>query len=183
VGLTEELAAAAEAARAHAAPGESLDAVLAAEPHPSERTFVCAFDGPAGRSWLAVDAAGQPVTDRGRVRAAVSIAALCEVAEEHAGGGELEALRERLVSLRLTENPPGIGEAEAAARELEATIGTPPRVASPEYLDEVAAATRKLETALGGEGESPFTVALQQAVGVVEELAREVEAQYKLSLT
>jgi hypothetical protein len=183
VGLTEELDAAAAAAQAHAADGESVGAILAAEPHPGERTFLCAYEGQAGRTWLAFDGDGRPVTDRGRVRAAVSIAALCEVAEEQAGGGELEELRRRLVGLRLTENPAGIDEAEAAALALEAAIGAPPRLATPEYLDGVAAATRRLELALGSDGESPFTVALQQAVGVVEELARDVESQYKVPLT
>jgi hypothetical protein len=180
VELTEELGAVAAGAAAHAEAGERVEAILASEARPGERTFVCAFDGPAGRSWLAVDGAGQPVTDRKRLRAAVSIAALCEVAEEQAGGGELEELRRRLVGLRLTENPPGIEEAEAAALDLETAIGAPPRLASPAYLDAVAAAARRLELALGSRGESPFTVALQQAVAVVEELAHEVEAQYKV---
>jgi len=183
VGLTEELDAAAVAAQAHAAPGETVGAILAAEPHPGERTFVCAFESPAERTWLAIDIDGGPITDRGRLRAAISIAALCEVAEEQAGGGELEELRGRLVSLRLTESPPGIEEAESAALALESAIGAPPRVASPAYLDAVAAATRRLEAALGSEGESPFTVALQQAVGAVEELTREIESAYKLPLT
>jgi hypothetical protein len=183
VGLTEELAAAAVAAQAHAGAGETVGAILVAEPQPRERTYLCAYDGATGRSWLALDADGRPVTDRNRVRAAVSIAALCEVAEDQAGGGELEELRRSLVTLRLTESPPGIEEAETAALELETAIGAPPRVASAAYLDEVASATRRLEVALGSEGESPFTVALQQAVGAVEELAREVEAEYKLPLT
>ena len=152
-------------------------------PHPGERTFICALEGPAERTWLAIDIDGGPITDRGRLRAAISIAALCEVAEEQAGGGELEELRGRLVSLRLTESPPGIEEAESAALALESAIGAPPRVASPAYLDAVAAATRRLEAALGSEGESPFTVALQQAVGAVEELTREIESAYKLPLT
>jgi hypothetical protein len=183
VGLTEELAAAAAIAEAHAGDGEALDAILVAEPRPGERTYLCAFAAPSGRSWLAFDSDGRAVKDRNRVRAAVSIAALCEVAEDHAGGGELERLRQSLVGLRLTENPPGLDAAEAAAAELEATIGSPPRVASPGYLDGVAAAARRLEVALGSEGESPFTVALQQAVGVVDELARDVEATYKLPLS
>lgn len=182
MGLTEELDAAAAAARTYAAPDESVEAILVAEPHPGERTFVCAYGGPDGRTWLALDPESSPITDRHRVRSAVSIAALCEVAEDSAGGGQLEELRQRLVSVRLTENPPGIDEAETAARELEHAIGPAPRVASPAYLDGVAAATRKLELALGNEGESPFTVALQQAVAVVEELARDVEEAYKLPL-
>jgi hypothetical protein len=182
VGLTEELDAAAATARTYAAPEESVAAILIAEPHPGERTFVCAYSGPEGRTWLAFDGEHSPVTDRHRLRSAVSIAALCEVADDSAGGGQLDELRQRLVGLRLTENPPGIDEAETAARALEHAIGPAPRIASPEYLDGVAAATRRLEFALGNEGESPFTVALQQAVAVVEELARDVEGAYKLPL-
>ena len=105
------------------------------------------------------------------------------VAEESAGGGRLDELRERLVSLRLTENPPGIDEAEEAALELERALEPAPRLARPEYLDTVGAATRKLERALGDETSSPFTLAMRVAVGAVEELAQEVERNYKLALT
>jgi hypothetical protein len=182
VSLAEELSRAAEEAARYAGAGEELVGVLPAEPT-GGRVYVCAFDGTAGRSWLALDGEGRPVRRRELVRDAVSIAALCEVAEEAAGGGELEELRRRLASLRTIENPPGIEEAENAALELETAIGSAPRVASPDYLDGVAAATRRLELALGSEGDSPFTVALKQAVGAVEELAREVESQYKLPLS
>ena len=74
---------------------------------------------------------------------------------ELAGGGDLDELRARLAQVRMTEQPPGIEEAEEAALELERVIGAPPRVASPAYLDEVGAATLALERALG-EFESPF---------------------------
>ena len=60
---------------------------------------------------------------------------------------------------------------------------SPPRVASPQYLDELGAATRRLEQALGDSGNSPFAVAMQQALASVEELAKEVESQYKVPLT
>jgi hypothetical protein len=116
------------------------------------------------------------------VRDAVSIAALCEIAEETAGGGDLEDLRSQLVALRLTENPAGIDEAEDAALALEATIGTPPRIASPEYLDALGTATRRLERALGSDAQSPFANAMRGAAPVVDELARDVEAHYKLEL-
>ena len=46
------------------------------------------------------------------VKDAVSIAALCEIAEESAVGGDLDELLSQLVALRLTENPEGIDEAE-----------------------------------------------------------------------
>ena len=65
-----------------------------------------------------LDARGRVVEDRALVRDAVSIVTMCELAEEAAGGGDLDELRSRLVALRLTENPPGIDEAEEAAIEL-----------------------------------------------------------------
>jgi hypothetical protein len=183
VELSERLSAIAASAARFAAPDEQLEAVLVAEATPGDRLYVCAFAGPTGRTWLALDEEGQPVTSRSRIREAVSIAAMCEVAEEQAGGGELEELRQQLAGLRLTENPPGIDEAEAAALALERTLGWPPRVASPQYLDELGTATRRLEQALGDSGNSLFAVAMQQALAPVEELAKEVESQYKLPLT
>jgi len=121
------------------------------------------------------------VTSRSLVRETVSIAALCEVAEETAGGGRLEELRRQLVALRLTENPPGIDDAEDAALALEATIGAPPRVATPAYLDEVGAAARRLEEVLG-DAESPFARAMASAWGSVESLTQQVESAYKREL-
>ena len=79
------------------------------------------------------------------VRDAASIAALCELAEEIAAGGDLDDLISQLVAVRLTEAPAGIEEAEEAARDLQRTIEPPPRLASPDYLDRIgdaAAATR-----------------------------------------
>ena len=181
--LREELDEIAVVAAEHAADGERVEAILIAEPTPGARLYLCAFVGPAGRTWLALDERCTPVTSRNRVREAVSIAALCEVAEEQAGGGELEELRQTLARLRMTEQPAGIDEAESAALELERALGATPRVASPAYLDEVGAATRRLEQALGGRGDSPFAVAMREAAGAVEELAHDVESNYKFPLS
>jgi hypothetical protein len=72
----------------HGAPDEQLVAVLVADPSPGERVFLCAFvDREGRRTWLVLDAQGRPVRDRNRVREAVSIAALCELAEESSGIG------------------------------------------------------------------------------------------------
>ena len=180
--LSDDLERIARAASNFAEPGESLSGVLAAEPESGVRTYLCAFAADGRRSWLALDEAEQPVTNRNLVRQAVSIAAMCELAGETAAGGDLEELRSQLVSLRLTENPPGIEEAEDAALALERAIGAPPRLATPAYLDEVGAATRRLEQALGDQSGSPFTAAMGSAVRSVEVLAREVEDTYKLAL-
>jgi hypothetical protein len=182
VGLEDDLARTAESAKEFASLDEQVEAVLAAEPADGVRVYLCAFGGEQGRSWLALDEDGGAVTSRAQVRAAVSIAALCEIAGDTAGGGELEELRQRLVALRFTENPPGIDEAEEAALALEAVIGAPPRVATPAFLDEVGVATRKLETALG-DGSSPFSRAMASALESVEALTLEVESTYKQELT
>jgi len=182
VALSEELERIAAAAAALAAPGEAVAGVIAAEPAGRERVFLCSFENGEDRSWLVLDEHGEPVESRSYVREAVSIAALCEVAEESAGGGRLDELRRELVQLRLTEAPEGIEEAEEAALELERVLEPPPRVATAAYLDRIGAATRRLEQALGEAGGSPFASALQQALGAVEELAAEVESEYKVEL-
>ena len=182
--LSEDLDAIAARAETHATDGERVVGVIPTEPGDGLRVYLCSFEDAAGeRSWIALDSGGEPLVERTRVRAAVSIAALCELAEETAGGGQLDELRQQLVALRLTENPPGLDEAEVALGALEATIAEPPRLASPGYLDAVGAATRDLERALGEPGTSPFAAAMQQAVGAVDELAAEVERAYKAALT
>jgi hypothetical protein len=184
MGLREELGRVAELARHFAAPGETLAGILAAEPEPSARVYLCAFVDETGmRSWVALDAEGEAITSRAAVREAVSIAALCELAEETAAGGDLERLRSDLATLRLTESPPGIEEAEEAALELERVLGVPPRLATPGYLDAVGAATVRLEQTLGEGSASPFATALKQGLVAVDELAAEVEGRYKLELT
>jgi hypothetical protein len=184
VALADDLDALAAHAERHAAAGERLAGVLPTEPDVGLRVYVCSFEDASGaRTWLALGADGEPLGERAVVRAAVSIAALCELAEETAGGGQLDELRRQLVALRLTENPPGIDEAEVALGALEATIAQPPRVASAAYLDAVGAATRDLERALGEPGTSPFAAAMQQPIGAVDELVAEVERTYRGQLT
>ncbi len=99
------------------------------------------------------------------MRDAASLAALCEVAEESAGGGHLSELQARLAELRETDNPEGIEEAEAAAASLAETLQPEPRVASGAYLDALGSASRRLEQALGESGASPFAAAMQAALG------------------
>ena len=161
------------------------DAVLAAEAQPGDRIYVCAFEeADGGRTWLAVDAGGEPVADRQRVREAVSIVALCELAAETAAGGDLDDLRAQLAALRVTESPPGIEDAEEAALELQRALGAPPALATPARLDEIGAATRKLEAALGGAVQgSPFAAAMKGAAAVVEALWGDVERSYRIPLS
>ena len=145
-------------------------AVLAAEAQPGERVYLCAFESDASvRTWLAVGDDGEPISERRRVRDAVAILALCELAEETAAGGDLDELRSQLAALRVTENPEGIDDAEQAALELQHVLGAPPVLATPARLDEIGAATRRLEIALGGAVQgSPFAAAMKGASEVVE---------------
>ena len=181
--LSEELDRVAEVAAAHGDDGEEVVGILAAEPVSGGRVYLCAFGRDDAVSWLALDEGGEPLTSRERLREVVSLIALCEVAEESAGGGELDDLIARLVSIRVTENPPGIDEAEEAVLALQRAIGAPPRVATLAYIDCVGAATKRLESALGGGGSSPFADAMQAAAPAVQALVGDVEANYKRPLT
>jgi hypothetical protein len=179
VAVGEDVARIAAAAAAFASPGESLAGVVVSEPFAGRRVYLCAYESAEGPAWLALDDEARPLDDRRAVREAASLAALCEVAEESAGGGDLPQLRAQLAELREREAPAGIEEAEEAAAALAGTIAPEPRVASTPYLDALGAASRRLEQALGEDARSPFAAAMQQALPAVEELADDVERRYK----
>jgi hypothetical protein len=179
VALVDDLERIAAAAETHA-DGSALSGILATEPASGARMYVCAFESPDGaRSWLALDAGGVPVGSGRDVREAVSIAALCEVAEESAFPGDLDELRSQLVALRITESPEGIEEAEAAALDLQHALGAPPQLASPARLDAIGQAVRRLELALDPAAPSPFTAAMKSAVDVADALWADVSAAYR----
>ena len=182
--LEDELTLAAEAARAFADGDEELAGVVAAEPAGGLRVYLCAYRraGDEELAWLALDGGGRPVGDRALVREAVSIVGLCEVAEESAGGGAVDELKRRLAELRRAESLEGLEGAEAAVDELASTILSAPRVASLAYLDAVGTAAAKLERALGEIGASPFAAAMTAGTGAVEELAQDVQRNYKRPL-
>ena len=182
--LEDELGRARRLAAAHVGEGDAVSGILATEAEPGVRVYVCAVDVADGtRGWLAVREDGSVVAGRAELRAAVSIAALCEVAVDTAGGGDLDGLISGLADLREREAPEGIEDAEAAAHALRAVIGEPPQLASPQRLDAIGAATRRLEQELDPGGASPFAAALKSAQGAVSELQREVEAGYLRDLT
>ncbi len=109
MGLDEDLERIAEVARGLAGPGEELAAVIPTEPSAGLRVYLCAYRaGEEAAGWIALDDTAQPVEERALLRDAVSVAALCEMADEIAGGGDLEELRAQLASLRITEAPEGI---------------------------------------------------------------------------
>jgi hypothetical protein len=175
--LADELAA---VARATASRGE-VTGVLAAEPSSGRRLYLVALGDGGDTQWLVVDREGHADDRREDVRATASIIALCELAADLAGGGDLAGLQQQLTQLRIVENPEGIEEAEEAAAALERVVGQPPRVASPAYLDEVGAATAALERALGDHS-SPFSAALRAGTGAVDEFVRDVERGYLVEL-
>jgi hypothetical protein len=181
MGLSEDLHRIADAAVRFAAPEEELAGVVPTEPRAGERAYLCAYRGET-TSWLVLDIDGKPVNGRADVRAVVSIAALCELAEDVAGGGDLDELRSQLVALRLTQHPEGIEEADSAALALQTAIGGRPRLATPAHLDAVGMATIRLERALGSDSGSPFAAAMKQATATVEKLTRDVERAYKVQL-
>jgi hypothetical protein len=179
--VAEDVGRIASAAGAFADAREDLAGVLVAETL-GRRVYLCAFESTERRAWLALGDDAEPLTERRLVTEAASLSALCEVAEESAGGGHLPELRARLAELRETANPEGIEEAEAAAEALAATLQPEPRIASGDYLDAIGSASRRLERALGETDASPFAAAMQAALGSVEELATDVEANYKIAL-
>jgi hypothetical protein len=174
--LEADLERIAGAAAAHG----QVTAVLAAEPASALRRYLVAL-GDDERRWLVLDDSGAVVTARDQIRDTASIVAMCELAEDLAGGGDLEQLRSELARVRIVEQPPGIEEAEEAALVLERVLGAPPRLHTPAFLDDVGAATVALERALG-ETTSPFSSAIRGATGAVDEFVREVERDYAVTL-
>jgi len=91
--LSDDLARIEAAARAHAAAGEVVAAILVTERPDGERTYLCAFGDGAERGWLALDDDGEPVRSSSRIREAVSVAALAEVAEDASADGAFDEPR------------------------------------------------------------------------------------------
>jgi hypothetical protein len=83
--LDDDLRRIAEEAGRLAAEGEEVSGIVPTEPASGIRLYVCAYGDGEATTWLVLDATGVPVRDVQLVRDAVSIAALCELAEEAAG--------------------------------------------------------------------------------------------------
>jgi hypothetical protein len=182
VELADEISRVAALAE-EAAGGAAVSGVIATEPQPGARVYLCSFDGSVEeRTWLAVREDGSVVRSRAELREAVSIAALCEVAADSAGGGDLDALIASLEELRRTEAPEGIEQAEDAARALRDVVGEPPQLATPDRLDAIGAATRRLERELDPMGGSLLTAAVKAAQGAVSELQHGIESGYRAPL-
>ena len=83
--LEDDLLRSAEQAASFAEPGERVAAALVAEPSEGARVYVYSYERDGTLSWLALDGKGEALTSRSLVREAVSLVALCEIAEEAAG--------------------------------------------------------------------------------------------------
>ena len=177
VALADDLERIAAAAAAHADGDDgALRGILAAEPAAGVRIYVCAFESADGtRSWLALDDDGAPVVDRTRACGTPSRSRhSARSPRRPRSAGDLDELRAQLVALRITEEPDGIDEAEAAARGLQHVLGAPPHLASPARLDEIGRPPAGSSWRSTPPRPSPFAAAMRSAVDVAEALWADV---------
>jgi hypothetical protein len=152
VTVAERLEQAHAAAAEHAGDGERVLAVLPAEPGRGALVFLAAYGPPDDApTYLGLDAGHRPVRDEQLVKDAVTMLALAETAEEVAGATLARELRDALLAaehaLRLA------GRAGATASLLQALdtverVAEGPRIATPRYLDALAAAAGDLAAAI-----------------------------------
>ena len=173
--LVAQLEAARDAASALAGEDEQVVAVLAAEPGRDALVFVCAYEAGGELTYLGLDAAHRPVTDLRLVREAVTVVALAERAEEVStatAGDDLRARFEQAAqALRAAGREPEAAAAEAVVAQLDALaeVVAGPRVASPGYLDRVAAHAGDLGAAVDGYAVLAQQLAQQVGSGEVDQ--------------
>jgi len=152
--LESELEAAHAAAQAHAGDGETVAAVMAAEPGRGSRVYLVAFEREGDLGYIALDGALSPVADRRLVREAVTMLGLAERAEEASTAIAAEQLDAPFAEAERALRAAGHGQAaQAAAAVREALVmlaqaAAGPRVATPLYLDRIGAAAAGLSVAL-----------------------------------
>jgi hypothetical protein len=167
----EQLERARDAAAEGAADGESVVAVLPAEPGSGALVYLVAFEGDGELTYLALDEGHQPVGDRRLVRDAVAMLALAERAEEVAGSASAEELAAALVASAAELDAGGYASVAAAAREAAARaealdrVAQGPRVATPAYLDRLAATALELGAALAAYETELTSVGSDEAAG------------------
>jgi MoxR-like ATPase len=173
--LVAQLEAARDAASQLAAEGEQVVAVLAAEPGSDALVFVCAYEGAGELSYLGLDTTHQPVTDLRLVREAVTVVALAERAEEVSTATSGDELRDGFArvaqALRAAGREQEAASAEAVVARLDELAGVVegPRVASPGYLDRVAASAGNLGAAADGYAVVAQNLADQVGSGEVDQ--------------
>jgi hypothetical protein len=159
VTLEQELEAARDAALAHASAGEPVAAVMAAQPGRSERLYLVALGSGDDPAYIVLDAALAPVDDRRLIRDAVVMLGLAEQAEEASIAVHADRLAEEFAAVHnLLEQAGRAEQAQAAADVCQALAGLSaaaqgPRVATPEYLDSLGAASGRLAVALNAYGD------------------------------
>jgi hypothetical protein len=152
--LEQELEQTLAAAGRHARPGEEAVAVMATEPGVDGRVYVVALAAGDDLAFVALDAAGAPVSDARVVKDAVALAALAERAEEVSGATAADELVERFGEAAAVLRRAGDKDAAAAAEVVIAAAGrlgeaaAGPRPATPQYLDRMAALAAELAAAL-----------------------------------
>jgi hypothetical protein len=148
--LEVELQAAHAAARALAGAGESVAAVMAAEPGLGYRVYVVAIERGGELSYLALDGALEPLLDRRLVREAVTMLGLAERAEEASTAittDQLDAPFGEAERALRTAGQEAAATAAAAVRDALAALSAAaagPRLATPLFLDRVGAAAAEL---------------------------------------
>ena len=118
--IDRDLRRIAEAAGSFAAPGEEVTGIVPTEPRSGIRLYVCAYGNEEATTWLVLDATGVAVEDRSLVHEAVSIAALCEIAEDAAG---VEPLGPRVATPALLDEL-GTSVGAELASAIDAATGT-----------------------------------------------------------
>lgn len=167
--IGEELERAAQSAAAHG----DVCAVLAAQLGSGSRAYLLAVAEGEARSWLVLDETLALVDEREVVKEVAGIVALCELAVELALGEAGDA-----TPASVEETTPAVVAAAAAVREL---AGSPPWISSPDFLDAVGVATRRLEQARG-DFSSPFASALAAHTSTVEAFVGDVEFRHAVAL-
>jgi hypothetical protein len=130
------------------------DAVLPAEPHAGARVYLAAFAGDEEIRYLAVDGEGNAVTDRTLVRDAVAMLALAERADEVSGAVAADQLESAFSTAATELGAAGLTVERDAALTVRRTLAAlaseaaGPRVATPAYLDRIAARAAELSGAL-----------------------------------
>jgi hypothetical protein len=148
--LEQALAAAARLAPADRPP----NAILPAEPHSGTRVYLAAFGGDEEIRYLAVDGDGNPVTDRTLVRDTVAMLALAERADEVSGAVAAEELEAAFAAATAELGDAGLAAERDAAEAVRSAVAAlaaeaaGPRVATPAYLDRIAACAAQLSQTL-----------------------------------
>jgi hypothetical protein len=152
--LEAELESALDAAARLGPPDRRPDAILPAEPHAGARVYLAAFGGGEDVRYLALDADGRPVTDRTLVRDTVAMLALAERADEVSGAVAADELEAAFAAAAAELGGAGLAAERDAAEAVRAALAAlaseaaGPRVATPAYLDRIAACATELSGAL-----------------------------------